>query len=141
MIRRPPRSTLFPYTTLFRSERVRPAPRGGPAHHRSPARSPLGPAPLHRRRPNRQCDDRSPRSHRPTIARVPRAELVGYHRPIPKSQPGLTPYPSNRLPAPPDTPRLTACRSGSTLQSIKTINYFVHKDISMPSFTEVEKTR
>src|SRR5258705_10300457 len=33
MIRRPPRSTLFPYTTLFRSRpaRVRPrAPRGGP---------------------------------------------------------------------------------------------------------------
>src|SRR3712207_8182376 len=28
MIRRPPRSTLFPYTTLFRSLRVR------PAHHR-----------------------------------------------------------------------------------------------------------
>src|SRR3712207_8632196 len=32
MIRRPPRSTLFPYTTLFRSNRVReaitPAPRG-----------------------------------------------------------------------------------------------------------------
>src|SRR5256885_12304087 len=27
MIRRPPRSTLFPYTTLFRSET--PAPRGG----------------------------------------------------------------------------------------------------------------
>jgi len=25
MIRRPPRSTLFPYTTLFRSERARPA--------------------------------------------------------------------------------------------------------------------
>src|SRR2546430_16430478 len=25
MIRRPPRSTLFPYTTLFRSERMRPA--------------------------------------------------------------------------------------------------------------------
>src|SRR3712207_7139072 len=25
MIRRPPRSTLFPYTTLFRSERFRPA--------------------------------------------------------------------------------------------------------------------
>src|SRR2546429_9705051 len=30
MIRRPPRSTLFPYTTLFRSERPAPqAPRGG----------------------------------------------------------------------------------------------------------------
>src|SRR3989442_12052843 len=26
MIRRPPRSTLFPYTTLFRSDRVAPAP-------------------------------------------------------------------------------------------------------------------
>src|SRR2546428_2739678 len=26
MIRRPPRSTLFPYTTLFRSEEARPAP-------------------------------------------------------------------------------------------------------------------
>src|SRR3989441_11467692 len=32
MIRRPPRSTLFPYTTLFRSQRVLPAakPRGTP---------------------------------------------------------------------------------------------------------------
>src|SRR5436853_2303989 len=30
MIRRPPRSTLFPYTTLFRS--ARPAPRPDPRH-------------------------------------------------------------------------------------------------------------
>src|SRR3712207_8694144 len=29
MIRRPPRSTLFPYTTLFRSPRTRSAPRRG----------------------------------------------------------------------------------------------------------------
>src|SRR5258708_24344978 len=29
MIRRPPRSTLFPYTTLFRSWNLRRAPRGG----------------------------------------------------------------------------------------------------------------
>src|SRR5256886_16405840 len=29
MIRRPPRSTLFPYTTLFRSTRLRPAARHG----------------------------------------------------------------------------------------------------------------
>src|SRR5260370_17204374 len=29
MIRRPPRSTLFPYTTLFRSRRI--VPRGNPA--------------------------------------------------------------------------------------------------------------
>src|SRR2546430_12519728 len=31
MIRRPPRSTLFPYTTLFRSRR---GPRGRRRHHR-----------------------------------------------------------------------------------------------------------
>src|SRR3712207_7951147 len=30
MIRRPPRSTLFPYTTLFRSHRVEGAPRDHP---------------------------------------------------------------------------------------------------------------
>src|SRR5687768_18319013 len=33
MIRRPPRSTLFPYTTLFRSSR-RPAVTGGPSFWR-----------------------------------------------------------------------------------------------------------
>src|SRR5256885_7049563 len=32
MIRRPPRSTLFPYTTLFRSHAVR----GGPGEQRAP---------------------------------------------------------------------------------------------------------
>src|SRR3712207_7227408 len=32
MIRRPPRSTLFPYTTLFRSEQRR-AEGGEPGHH------------------------------------------------------------------------------------------------------------
>src|SRR3712207_8035395 len=42
MIRRPPRSTLFPYTTLFRSvlpDRggVRPGPGGGGHHRRRPA--------------------------------------------------------------------------------------------------------
>src|SRR3712207_8862069 len=43
MIRRPPRSTLFPYTTLFRSRLTRSAPRGGP---RGPA--PDGDAELQR---------------------------------------------------------------------------------------------
>src|SRR5256885_9395565 len=38
MIRRPPRSTLFPYTTLFRSRRRRVYP-GGPGPSR-PARGP-----------------------------------------------------------------------------------------------------
>src|SRR2546426_1224297 len=42
MIRRPPRSTLFPYTTLFRSDRAVPAP------ERLRRRSRL-PAPLSRR--------------------------------------------------------------------------------------------
>src|SRR5256885_3959528 len=32
MIRRPPRSTLFPYTTLFRSRRLREPPPRRPAH-------------------------------------------------------------------------------------------------------------
>src|SRR5258708_24200786 len=38
MIRRPPRSTLFPYTTLFRSR----APRARPLRRRSRARVPPG---------------------------------------------------------------------------------------------------
>src|SRR2546423_4148942 len=48
MIRRPPRSTLFPYTTLFRSLRGRgDAP---PPHRRAPdpARPPRGVRPLRR---------------------------------------------------------------------------------------------
>src|SRR2546429_6609697 len=55
MIRRPPRSTLFPYTTLFRSRRLH-APRGATAtraltghhptnqHRSSPRPAPLDPA-------------------------------------------------------------------------------------------------
>src|SRR5579862_10012888 len=39
MIRRPPRSTLFPYTTLFRSPRVMPRT---PPGYRSPRPSPGG---------------------------------------------------------------------------------------------------
>src|SRR5207248_5293064 len=48
MIRRPPRSTLFPYTTLFRSRgrAVRAGRRGG----RRPATQPPDPPPCHRRR-------------------------------------------------------------------------------------------
>src|SRR5215213_10806584 len=39
MIRRPPRSTLFPYTTLFRSVRPRPPPPGGRPAPRAGGRS------------------------------------------------------------------------------------------------------
>src|SRR2546427_6514357 len=35
MIRRPPRSTLFPYTTLFRSRPPAPHAAGIPLHHRA----------------------------------------------------------------------------------------------------------
>src|SRR5215216_7199641 len=50
MIRRPPRSTLFPYTTLFRSPRPRSGGRAGtrrsaPAASGSPSRSALRPGP------------------------------------------------------------------------------------------------
>src|SRR5258707_11241674 len=66
MIRRPPRSTLFPYTTLFRSQRLlggrRELPllqrRPGPRHAR-PLRLPVGGdhrlgQPVHRRRRDRK---------------------------------------------------------------------------------------
>src|SRR3712207_7128152 len=43
MIRRPPRSTLFPYTTLFRSldDGFERRPTGRPAHHRGDRIEPL----------------------------------------------------------------------------------------------------
>src|SRR3712207_7848061 len=45
MIRRPPRSTLFPYTTLFRSDRARPRVRDGGSRRRvAPARRAGAPA-------------------------------------------------------------------------------------------------
>src|SRR5258706_5830319 len=42
MIRRPPRSTLFPYTTLFRSVHQRDRRRFQPACHRHPGRRQRG---------------------------------------------------------------------------------------------------
>src|SRR3712207_6524020 len=103
MIRRPPRSTLFPYTTLFRSRqraRLRPlggdrhARRGGgarlPARRRRRVRLRQRLDALHRRRPvrhgrrDRQLDAEAarPRTHRPARAlhvQVPR----GGRRPDP----------------------------------------------------------
>src|SRR2546427_6555286 len=48
MIRRPPRSTLFPYTTLFRS-RLPPSrsPLGPRRHHRGPEGNPVSSSGLH----------------------------------------------------------------------------------------------
>src|SRR2546422_8336663 len=45
MIRRPPRSTLFPYTTLFRSQRIGPVEDlAAAAHFRGQRSDPLRPA-------------------------------------------------------------------------------------------------
>src|SRR3712207_8924897 len=61
MIRRPPRSTLFPYTTLFRSRRPQRLgravaalpPPGGPLHPARPAGAPRRPLAAALRRPGR----------------------------------------------------------------------------------------
>src|SRR2546426_8241355 len=60
MIRRPPRSTLFPYTTLFRSHHVP----GAAVDERED----LGPAPREGARRNIEIDD--PSAERRTDARV-----------------------------------------------------------------------
>src|SRR3712207_7552882 len=46
MIRRPPRSTLFPYTTLFRSDGHRAAPGCGLEHGDVPQRAVVQPDPV-----------------------------------------------------------------------------------------------
>src|SRR2546429_1390003 len=54
MIRRPPRSTLFPYTTLFRSSGTSPVCRGaGFRRHRGP----LGPGPTTRLRAHHRSEE------------------------------------------------------------------------------------
>src|SRR5687768_18219884 len=65
MIRRPPRSTLFPYTTLFRSRRREEQPQGGERGEPPACR----PAPPHPRREQVQhAGQRGPRHQ------VPRSE-------------------------------------------------------------------
>jgi len=63
MIRRPPRSTLFPYTTLFRSPRRLRHRRHPPRHRPSPPD----------REPYERRTDRLPRAHRNRAARLPHA--------------------------------------------------------------------
>src|SRR3712207_7906208 len=62
MIRRPPRSTLFPYTTLFRSA----DPARPPAAHRDRRR----PGDLHPRRVMATKDDETPRKPTSLGARI-----------------------------------------------------------------------
>src|SRR2546426_6640881 len=63
MIRRPPRSTLFPYTTLFRSPAVAPLWRSSPAIQPTTAGSRHRPLPFgqHGRQRQRQEDRKSTR--------------------------------------------------------------------------------
>src|SRR5258706_14801592 len=56
MIRRPPRSTLFPYTTLFRSHRRDPPPRAGGRGDPLPGDGGFSARPDHRRRPRGALD-------------------------------------------------------------------------------------
>src|SRR5688572_32287007 len=56
MIRRPPRSTLFPYTTLFRSRMSVPRSRGGYARSHGPQRTVARP-----RRAGHRAGDARPR--------------------------------------------------------------------------------
>src|SRR2546430_4379875 len=56
MIRRPPRSTLFPYTTLFRSPRRR-VPRDSGSPRSSPSRCLPGPSRGRRPRPSRRSEE------------------------------------------------------------------------------------
>src|SRR5687768_17857855 len=60
MIRRPPRSTLFPYTTLFRSA----APRGPGGGGRRDRRRAVGRGAARLREPRRRRDHRRGRAHR-----------------------------------------------------------------------------
>src|SRR5256885_9119838 len=62
MIRRPPRSTLFPYTTLFRSRERRPA--RAPEPHRGGRRTGyLGRGPRARARARRACGSERSEEH------------------------------------------------------------------------------
>src|SRR3712207_8703233 len=73
MIRLPPRSTLFPYTTLFRSLPLR-LPR-----RRRPLRTRI-PRPLRRLRPRRRRTRRPPPPRPPLLHPAQRAHLLRLHR-------------------------------------------------------------
>src|SRR5258708_14504690 len=57
MIRRPPRSTLFPYTTLFRSRRPEEGSKRAPVRHVHAPRSRRWPAPARSRRPEARSEE------------------------------------------------------------------------------------
>src|SRR5258708_19136322 len=70
MIRRPPRSTLFPYTTLFRSWLRRGTPRGGPSADAASAQR--------RRAPCEETDGRVTRSDRKSTRLNSSHQIISY---------------------------------------------------------------
>src|SRR2546422_8513887 len=71
MIRRPPRSTLFPYTTLFRSPAISSRGSSGSARSRRPIRSPISGA-----RPPKRLASSAVRSEEHTSELQSRLHLV-----------------------------------------------------------------
>src|SRR6266702_8281666 len=87
MIRRPPRSTLFPYTTLFRSKRNGPPPARAGSSSPSESTRPTSPGLAHRRRSAILRPHESPRAPPRQLHRLP---------PVP---PGLLLHADGHLPA------------------------------------------
>src|SRR3712207_8843298 len=75
MIRRPPRSTLFPYTTLFRSRSAR-APAGGSPRRARGGTPAAAPGTSARRRGQASCPGTSGRSEEHTSELQSRQYLV-----------------------------------------------------------------
>src|SRR5256885_6066681 len=104
MIRRPPRSTLFPYTTLFRSPGLRPLVRPGeePGHRR--AAPTVGNPARATRRDRRHASDRPLRLFGGGRGRHTR-DASGGRPPAPPPPPPPTPRPGRPRPRPPPPPR------------------------------------
>src|SRR3712207_8614950 len=69
MIRRPPRSTLFPYTTLFRSDLPRPLPDAREVHERA-----VGPVAIRHGHDGGGLVHVLQHAHRPVVVGGPRSE-------------------------------------------------------------------
>src|SRR5260370_18585706 len=78
MIRRPPRSTPFPYTTLFRSTRLKKAT-AGPACRRPDRRTPGRLRPAYATHATLDARDNTLLAHRPRH-NVPRTSLLAFRR-------------------------------------------------------------
>src|SRR5256885_1928470 len=103
MIRRPPRSTLFPYTTLFRSRGASPrAPRRGCRRHAGRARARTARHPAAARGPG-ALDGRRGRRHLPGRVRGGAAERPA-RQPPPGGRPAPPEGPARPCPHPPAPP-------------------------------------